>query len=100
MFRKFDVRELFGFLQCSTCSKFNFGPKCDVRKVRCSDIQYSGCSKFGILVFVPRLVVSEYMQMGLSQKKAAIGTSSRHIYMLHVSKCSSSKKYLPSIICR
>ena len=31
-------------------SKFDFGPKCDVRKVLCSE-----CSKFGILVFIPRL---------------------------------------------
>ena len=38
------------------CSKFDFGPKCDVQKVRCSDIQCSECSKFGIMVFVPRLV--------------------------------------------
>ena len=43
------------FFLCSTCSKFDFGPNCDVRKVRCSDIQCSECSKFGILMFVPRL---------------------------------------------
>ena len=42
---------LFGFLWCSTYSKFGFGPKCDVRKVCCSE-----CLKFGILVFVPRLM--------------------------------------------
>ena len=35
-----------------------FGPKCGVRKVRCLDIQCWECSKFGILVFVPRLVIS------------------------------------------
>ena len=49
------VRKLFSFLWCSRCSKFDFGPKCDVWKVRCSDIQCSECSKFSILVFVPRL---------------------------------------------
>ena len=38
------------------CSKFNFGPKCDVWKVRCSDIQSSECSKLGILVVIPRLI--------------------------------------------
>ena len=52
-------RELFGILWCSTCSKFDFGPKCDVRKVRCLDIQCSECSKFGILVFVPRLAITK-----------------------------------------
>ena len=49
----------YSFLRCSTCSKFDFGPKCDVRKVQYSDIQFSKCSKFGILVFVPRLFSSQ-----------------------------------------
>ena len=55
--KQFNVHELFGFLWCSTCSKLDSGPKCDVRKVRCSDIQCSECSKFGILMFVPRLIL-------------------------------------------
>ena len=37
---QFDVRELLGFLRFSTCLKFSFGPKCDVRN----------CSKFGLVV--------------------------------------------------
>ena len=41
------------------CSNFDFGLKCDVRKVRCSDIQCSECSKFGILVFAPRLLTTK-----------------------------------------
>ena len=58
---KFNVRELFGFLWCLPCSKFDFGPKCDVRKVRCLDIQCLECLKFGILVFVSRLVYTLYI---------------------------------------
>ena len=40
---KIDVRELFSFLWCSTCSKFSFQPKCDVQKY----------SKFGPVVMWP-----------------------------------------------
>ena len=39
--------------------KFIFGPKCDVWKVRCSDILCSECSKFGILVFILRLLSTQ-----------------------------------------
>merc|ERR1712016_591457 len=40
-------------LMFANCSVF-----CDVKQVRCSDILCSECSKFSILVFIPRLVQS------------------------------------------
>ena len=57
------VKSFFGFLWCLTCSKFDFGPKCDVQKVRCLDFQCLACSKFGILVFIPRLVQSNCLEV-------------------------------------
>ena len=39
-------------LMFTNCSDF-----CDVRNVRCSDIQCSVCSKFSILVFISRLEI-------------------------------------------
>ena len=64
MFRVFKV-QYFG-VHSKPSLKFNFGPNCDVQKVRCSDIQCSECSKFRILVYVPRLEREQELWDGMA----------------------------------
>ena len=69
--KQFDVHDLCSVLWFSTCSKFDFGPKCEVQKVQCSE-----CLKLSTLAFIPRLewdwdtyIRSSFLKLKFTLKK-------------------------------